>query len=108
MTRCGMPTRWAMYECRRVWVSTPLRALGLQPVGEEREVDRLEAAAPRRALERMERVGEDRLRVEQQAADERALAVVDAAAGEKAQQAVLALRGERGFAFDGDDSDGGG
>ena len=63
-----------------------LLALGLEPVGEEREVDRLAAAGARR--ECVELVGEDRAAVEEETADERALAVVDRAGGEKAKRSA--------------------
>ena len=66
-----------------------LFALGLQAVGEQRQVDRFQAALLRGARDGGQGVGEDRLGVEQQAADQRALAVVDAAAGQEAQQAVV-------------------
>jgi hypothetical protein len=58
-----------------------LLALGLQPVGGEREVEPGEAAPRRGSLERRELVVGERVRVVQQPADERALAVVDAAGG---------------------------
>ena len=61
-----------------------LLALGLEAVGEEREVDRLAAAGL--GLERVELVGEDGAAVEQKPADQRALAVVDRAGGEEAQR----------------------
>jgi hypothetical protein len=66
-----------------------LFALGLQAVGEQRQVDGVHAALLRGALDGRQRVGEDGLGVVEQAADQRALAVVDAAAGEEAQQAVV-------------------
>ncbi len=65
-----------------------LLALGLEAVGEEREVDRLAAAGTR--FERIELVGEDRAAVEQEPADQRALAVVDRAGGEEAQRPARA------------------
>ena len=52
-----------------------LFALGLQAVGEQRQVDRFHAALFR-GFRWRQRVGEDGLGVEQQAADQRALAVV--------------------------------
>jgi hypothetical protein len=61
-----------------------LLALGLEAVGEKREVDRLVAAGAR--FERVELVGEDRAAVEQQPADQRALAVVDRAGGQEPQR----------------------
>jgi hypothetical protein len=66
-----------------------LLALGLQAVGEQREVHRFHAALFRGALDGVQGVGEDGLGVVEQTADQRALAVVDAAAGEKAEQAVV-------------------
>ena len=69
-----------------------LFALGLQTVGEQREVDGFHAALLRGALDGVQRVDQDGLGVVEQAADQRALAVIDAAAGEKAQQAVIGKR----------------
>jgi hypothetical protein len=66
-----------------------LFALGLQAVGEQRQVDRAHAALFRGLGDGGQRVGEDGLGVEQQAADQGALAVIDAAAGQEAQQAVV-------------------
>jgi len=66
-----------------------LFALGLQTVGQQREVDGAHAALLRGALDGGEGVGENGLGIEQQAADQRALAVIDAATGQKAQQAVI-------------------
>jgi hypothetical protein len=60
-----------------------LLALGLQAVGEQRQVDRV---AGRAALQHVELVGEDGLAVEQQAADQGGLAVVDRAGGEKSER----------------------
>jgi hypothetical protein len=61
-----------------------LLALGGEPVGQERQVER-RAALARASLERVELVGEDRARVVEQAPDQRALAVVDAAGGQESQ-----------------------
>src|SRR5882672_3672404 len=58
-----------------------LLALGLQAVGEERQVELRRAASQRRPLHGRELVLLDRARVVQQPPDERALAVVDAAGG---------------------------
>jgi hypothetical protein len=66
-----------------------LFALGLQAVGEQRQVDGGHAALLRGLFDGGQGVGEDGLGVVQQAADQRALAVVDAAAGQEAQQAVV-------------------
>jgi hypothetical protein len=63
-----------------------LLALGLEAVGEQREIDPARAAAQRRALERGELVLVDRARVVEQPPDQRALAVVDAAGGDEAQR----------------------
>ena len=74
-----------------------LLALGLQPVDQQREIERrrLARAGPlRRALHL---ILVDQLGVVKQAADQRALAVIDAAAGEKAQQAALLLRRDPGI-----------
>jgi hypothetical protein len=60
-----------------------LLALGLQAVGQQRQVDGPAGGA---ALQRVELVGEDGLAVEQQAADQRALAVVDGAGGEESKR----------------------
>src|SRR6185369_2971023 len=68
-------------------------ALGLQAVGEQRQVDRRAGGA---ALQRVELVGEDGLAVQQQASDQRALAVVHAAGGEEAQCAVGGLLNDDG------------
>ena len=56
-----------------------LLALGLQAVGQQREVDRWPGAL---LFQRVELVGQDGAAVEQQAADQRALAVVHAAGQE--------------------------
>jgi hypothetical protein len=66
-----------------------LFALGLQAVGQQREVNGAHAALFRGLGNRRQRVGEDGLGVEQQAANQGALAVIDAAAGQEAQQAVV-------------------
>ena len=66
-----------------------LFALGLQAVGEQRQVDGGEAALGGRALDGGERVGQDGLGVEEQAADQGALAVIDRAAGQETQQAAV-------------------
>jgi hypothetical protein len=64
-----------------------LLALGAQPVGEQRQVERPVAAPARARLRQVvELVLEHRLGVVQQPADERALAVVDRAGGGEAQQ----------------------
>jgi hypothetical protein len=63
-----------------------LFALGLEAVGQQREVDRRIAGT---RLQRVELVGEDRPAVEQQAADQGALAVVDRAGGQEAQGAAI-------------------
>ena len=63
-----------------------LLALGLQAVGQQRQVDRRAGGL---LLQRVELVGEDGAAVEQQPADQRALAVVDAAGGEEAQGSVV-------------------
>jgi hypothetical protein len=63
-----------------------LLALGLQAVGQQRQVDRLAGSL---LLQRVELVGQDGAAVVQQATDEGALAVVHAACGEKAQGAVV-------------------
>ena len=59
-----------------------LLALGAQAVGEQREVEPVDAAL----LDVRELVGEHGLGVVEQAADQRRLAVVDAAGGGEAQQ----------------------
>jgi hypothetical protein len=66
-----------------------LLALGLEAVGEEREVDRLAAGA---RLERVELVGEDRAAVEEEPTDQRALAVVDRAGGEEPERPACRRR----------------
>ena len=73
-----------------------LLALGLEAVGEERQVDRRRRrrrrshrAALGGAGQRGELVLEDAAAVVEQAADQRALAVVDAAGGDEAQDAVV-------------------
>jgi hypothetical protein len=66
-----------------------LLALGLQAVGEQREVDRGAGGA---LFQRIQLVGQDGAAVEQQPADQRALAVVHAAGGEEAQGLVLQFR----------------
>lgn len=65
-----------------------LLALGPQPVGEQREVERAvrEAAGARGRGDLVELVGEDRLRVVQQPAHQGGLAVVDRARGREAEQ----------------------
>jgi hypothetical protein len=67
-----------------------LLALGLQPVHQQREVERFARRAMLAAvtLQGRELVVEDELRIVEQPADERALAVIDAAAGDEAQQAL--------------------
>ena len=64
-----------------------LLALGLEPVDEQREVDRVVGRAEflRIALERRKLVVEDQLLFVQEPADQRRLAVVDRTAGEEAQ-----------------------
>ena len=64
----------------------PLLALGLQAVGEQREIDRPGGAVPRRLLDRVHLILVDRARVVQQPPDQRALPVVHAAGGADAQQ----------------------
>ena len=64
-----------------------LLALGLQAVGEEREVDRPGGPVLRRLLDRGDLVLVHRLRVVQQPSDQRALAVVDAPGRADAEQA---------------------
>jgi hypothetical protein len=64
-----------------------LLALGLQAVGEQRQVDGGHAALAGGLLDGGQGVGQDGLGVEQQAADQGALAVIDGAAGQEAQQA---------------------
>ena len=63
-----------------------LLALGLEAVGEQREVDRPGRAVLRRLLDRADLILVDRSRVVQQPADQRALPVVDAAGGADAEQ----------------------
>ena len=63
-----------------------LFALGLEAVGEQREIDRPGAAIPRRGLHRRELILVDRARLVEQPADQRALAVVDAACGAEAEK----------------------
>src|SRR5699024_8885208 len=67
-----------------------LFALGLQAVGQQRQVDRVaHGALVLRARYRRQLVREDALAVEQQAADQGALAVGDGTGGDEAQEAVL-------------------
>ena len=66
-----------------------LLALGLQAVGEQRQVDRRHAAPGRGFFHGVEGVGKDGLAVEEQAANQGAFAVVYAAASQKAQQAIV-------------------
>ena len=63
-----------------------LLALGLQAVGQQRQIHRRTGGAP---FQCVQLVGQDGLAVKQQAADQRALAVIHAAGGEKAQRAVV-------------------
>jgi hypothetical protein len=79
-----------------------LLALGPQAVGEQREVERAVAVAPRRRLlHGLELVGEDLLGVVEQAADQRALAVIDRARGGEAQQLGRTRAQARGVAVGG-------
>ena len=64
-----------------------LLALGLQAVGEQREVDRPGRAVLRRLLDRADLIFVHRSRVVQQPADQRALPVVDAPGRADAEQA---------------------
>ena len=64
-----------------------LLTLGLQSVGEQREVDRTGRPVLRRRLDRVHLVLVHAARVVQQPADQRALAVVDAPGGADAKQA---------------------
>jgi len=76
-----------------------LLALGLEAVGEQRQVDLAGAGGADLlavALHRGELVLVDHLGVVQEPADERALAVVHAAAGEEAQQLLLLVAREVG------------
>ncbi len=67
----------------------PLFALGLQAVGQQRQVDDIQPTPFRSSFHRMQGIDEDRLAVKQQATNQGALAVVDAAAGQKTQQAIV-------------------
>ena len=62
-----------------------LLALGLQAVGEQRQIYRRHAALLTGLGDSRELVFEDRLRVVQQAADQRALAVVHRTGGDESQ-----------------------
>src|ERR1039458_2115956 len=65
----------------------PLLALGPQPVGQQRQIQRALAAAPlARRFDVLQLVLEDLLAVVQQPADQRALAVIDRSRGGEAQQ----------------------
>ena len=71
----------------------PLLALGLEPVDEERKIDRSTAfgtGAPL-VLGAFQLVLINERRIVEQPADQRALAVVDAAAGEETQESALLL-----------------
>ena len=63
-----------------------LLALGPQAVGDEGQVDLVDAPAPRGGLDRLELVVEELPGVVEQAADQRRLAVVDGADGGEAQE----------------------
>ena len=75
-----------------------LLALGLQPVHEKREIQRLAIGAMLAAVagERGQLVFEDQLRVVEQPADQGRLAVIDRAAGEKAQHGLVFLLAQIG------------
>ena len=82
-----------------------LLALGLQPVGEQREVDLVagRSLGGPVGFEAGELVLVDHLRVVEQATDERRLAVVDAAAGEEPEQILALVLGEVGVDVGGDE-----
>ena len=74
-----------------------LLPLGLEPVREQGQVDRVAVEPPRIAVQGGELVVVDRLAVAQQAPDERRLAVVDAARSGEAQQLRLAVGLQQGL-----------
>ena len=75
-----------------------LLALGLEPVGEQRQVEVLAGVADGGGvlLQRGEMILVDHLRVVQQPPDQRGLAVVDAAARQEPQQVLALVLGEVG------------
>ncbi|CFN65394.1 Uncharacterised protein [Bordetella pertussis] len=86
--------------CRKIAVGhidgDALLALGLQAVGQQREIDAVAGhALVLSARDGVELVGEDALAVVQQSADQRRLAVVDRTGGDQPQHAVVGAGQER-------------